>query len=810
MPAIWKSSSEMGESIGGTSHKWTTVFDLLPISPSNRVRHILNVTREIDNFFPGTFDYFNVRVYDDEKTNLLKHWDNTFKYISQAKKEGSKVLVHCKMGVSRSASVVIAYAMKAYDWSFSEALDHVKTNRNCIKPNKNFLTQLETYQGILMAMKNKEKLQRSKSDTNLRSTKDARLLPGSEPTPLIQAFNAAAKKMNVPPFQHRNTNCLPRPKSWSPDSVESAVLLPKQHSMSLENLPPKRDDFRTKNNVRLPCKNGQNYSVSQNHVFQLEEYLSSVKLIVNELESNQKRRCESMRSVASNKDDWDPGEKISPDVLRRNLGGAKQVMKSASAACDKPSTPFVGQKPVSPFSSLRRSESAKAKCASAPIADSEKVGIVIKSKSLDTHAVANTGVAVNKTIVSASFRHSTSDDTRFASQKLNPTPFPGWSRRCTSFNAANPSLSASSSSNSSSSSNVSLSGMSPDLINQLYKNGSKNVKNLRNSYSLREKNATNMMIQSTPKTGDTMAVAKVEKRTNDSDSESNIVNMTIARFADQFSKDFMQCIKKRCKSDETLYESDILSTVNKRLSASSPAEYSSADKTFLGRPTFTWTNRASVPKINNAIKAKRVKNRSLCRTVENLKLNFESKETDSGSSGITTGIAKEPKRGKSLPSSPVASVYMNNTNAALPTSNAAVTEATPKLNYDKLGCEEISVKGLVDRYEVTKLKGAVTDAANAFTATANTINTTASPIFTNLNAHLKRAQHRFTNTVSDKSATLNATNIIHPKPPPIPHSPIVVKPPSNILHAKRMQQENSPSFASIRQHFNSASAYNTM
>lgn len=141
------------------------------------------MTREIDNFFPGTFEYFNVRVYDDEKTNLLKYWDDTFRYISRAKAEGSKVLVHCKMGVSRSASVVIAYAMKAYQWEFQQALEHVKKRRSCIKPNKNFLNQLETYSGMLDAMKNKEKLQRSKSETNLKSTKDARLLPGSEPTP---------------------------------------------------------------------------------------------------------------------------------------------------------------------------------------------------------------------------------------------------------------------------------------------------------------------------------------------------------------------------------------------------------------------------------------------------------------------------------------------------------------------------------------------------------------------------------------------------------------------------------------------------
>lgn len=783
------------------------------------------------------FEYYNVRVYDDEKTNLLKHWDKTFKYISQAKKEGSKVLVHCKMGVSRSASVVIAYAMKAYDWSFSEALDHVKLNRNCIKPNKNFLTQLETYQGILLAMKNREKLQRSKSDTNLRSTKDARLLPGSEPTPLIQAFNAAAKKTLATPFHQRTVNCLPRAKSWSPDSVESSVLLPKQLSLSLENLPPDdlRDDLKTKN-VRVPngrLRNCQNYSVSQNHVFQLDEYLSSVKSIVSELESHhQKRRSESIRSVNSNNSsDWDPGDKISPDVIRRN--SAKQVIKSTtSSTCDKsPTTPLAGQKPVSPFSSMRRSESDRTPSSSSASSSlstttttaatksssTEMEKAVTKSKSLDTQPTA---VAVNKVIVSPTLRHSTSDDTRPTLQSSGNAPFPGWSRRCASFNAPNSTSSTSSttSTSSSSSSNASLSGMASDLNNQLYKSGAETVKNLRNTYTLRDKNAANLLIQSTVnKPGELVplsTMAKVEKRTNDSDSsDTNIANMnSIVRFADQFSKDFMQCIKKRCKSDEALYESDILSTVNKRLSASSPAEYSNTDKSFLGRSTLNWANRVSTPKFISAHhhKTRRVKNSSLRRTVENLKLNFESREADGGGGGGVVGVvndkggfAKEPKRGKSLPSSPVASVYINNT---------APNDTTSKLNYDKLGCEEISVKGLVDRYEVTKLKGAVVDAANAFTATANNINTTTSPIFTNLNAHLKRAQHRLTATVSEKAATFNSNNIIHPKPPPVPHSPIVVKPPANILlTTKRMQQENnSPSFATIRQHFNSASAYNTM
>ncbi|KAM3963593.1 LOW QUALITY PROTEIN: protein phosphatase Slingshot [Aphomia sociella] len=231
----------------------------------NGVRHILNVTREIDNFFPGMFDYLNIRVYDDDRTDLLKHWDNTYKYINKARNEGSKVLVHCKMGISRSASVVIAYAMKAFNWNFDKALNHVKAKRNCIKPNTNFLNQLETYQGILDAMKNKEKLQRSKSETNLKSPKSTSKIENKilDPTPLVLALTGSY---------------IGRPLSWSPDSKLSSELLPPT-SVSLENLV-----YETRH-MLMPYANGT-YSVSPNQIIRLkEEGALSVKHIVNEIEN---------------------------------------------------------------------------------------------------------------------------------------------------------------------------------------------------------------------------------------------------------------------------------------------------------------------------------------------------------------------------------------------------------------------------------------------------------------------------------------------------------------------------------------------
>ncbi|XP_004627403.1 protein phosphatase Slingshot homolog 3 isoform X2 [Octodon degus] len=117
----------------------------------NRVSHILNMAREIDNFFPDRFIYYNVRLWDEESAQLLPHWKETHRFIEAARTQGTRVLVHCKMGVSRSAATVLAYAMKQYGWSLEQALLHVQELRPIVRPNPGFLRQLQTYQGILTA-----------------------------------------------------------------------------------------------------------------------------------------------------------------------------------------------------------------------------------------------------------------------------------------------------------------------------------------------------------------------------------------------------------------------------------------------------------------------------------------------------------------------------------------------------------------------------------------------------------------------------------------------------------------------------------
>ncbi|KAK7925735.1 hypothetical protein WMY93_008045 [Mugilogobius chulae] len=209
------------------------------------VQYILNVTREIDNFFPGLFEYHNIRVYDEEATDLLAYWNDTYKFIARAKKAGSKCLVHCKMGISRSAATVIAYAMKEYGWDLNKAFDYVKERRTVTKPNPSFMRQLEEYQGILVASKQRHnKLWRSHSDSDLsehheplsKSLAQPNSLGRSDPHNQTPSSGPSVKELleslGAPPNTVKPSSSQSDPKSKQ--SSSSAEGLPSLSAQSLE------------------------------------------------------------------------------------------------------------------------------------------------------------------------------------------------------------------------------------------------------------------------------------------------------------------------------------------------------------------------------------------------------------------------------------------------------------------------------------------------------------------------------------------------------------------------------------------------
>lgn len=127
----------------------TTAMDLDWLKKHN-ISHILTIEtcplpQKIETFMPHiTFQYFHLA--DMPRADILSLFQSSFEFLDKALESGGTVLVHCFYGVSRSATLVIAYLMKKYSMSFSDAYELVKQKRKIAYPNRGFQEQLKLYE----------------------------------------------------------------------------------------------------------------------------------------------------------------------------------------------------------------------------------------------------------------------------------------------------------------------------------------------------------------------------------------------------------------------------------------------------------------------------------------------------------------------------------------------------------------------------------------------------------------------------------------------------------------------------------------
>uniref|UniRef100_A0A4W3IIC6 Dual specificity phosphatase 16 n=1 Tax=Callorhinchus milii TaxID=7868 RepID=A0A4W3IIC6_CALMI len=107
------------------------------------IGYVLNASNTCPkpDFIPES-RFLRVPVNDSFCEKILPWLDNSVEFIEKAKASNGRVLVHCLAGISRSATIAIAYIMKRMDMSLDEAYRFVKEKRPTISPNFNFLGQL--------------------------------------------------------------------------------------------------------------------------------------------------------------------------------------------------------------------------------------------------------------------------------------------------------------------------------------------------------------------------------------------------------------------------------------------------------------------------------------------------------------------------------------------------------------------------------------------------------------------------------------------------------------------------------------------
>ena len=86
---------------------------------------------------------FCVEVGDllSETSKIQTYFSDLFEFINIHSPKG-KIFFHCWKGVSRSATMLIAWIMKKYGMTCENAIEYIKQYRPCIEPNIGFHSAL--------------------------------------------------------------------------------------------------------------------------------------------------------------------------------------------------------------------------------------------------------------------------------------------------------------------------------------------------------------------------------------------------------------------------------------------------------------------------------------------------------------------------------------------------------------------------------------------------------------------------------------------------------------------------------------------
>ena len=87
-----------------------------------------------------------VKISDFPNRNIIKYFGECLNFMNGEE----KTLVHCKLGTSRSATIVIAYLMWKQKMKYEEAYNYVKDKRKRIGPNYGFKQQLKIFDNLLI------------------------------------------------------------------------------------------------------------------------------------------------------------------------------------------------------------------------------------------------------------------------------------------------------------------------------------------------------------------------------------------------------------------------------------------------------------------------------------------------------------------------------------------------------------------------------------------------------------------------------------------------------------------------------------
>mmetsp|Transcript_7048 Transcript_7048/g.15628 ORF Transcript_7048/g.15628 Transcript_7048/m.15628 type:complete len:323 (-) Transcript_7048:35-1003(-) len=107
------------------------------------ITHVINASNVLVEYVKKEgVEYFEVPIPDDDQAKMHPFFADAVKFVTAAQRAGGRVLIHCKVGISRSATLTICTVMHLNKWHLRKAFRHVARCREIICPSQTFREQL--------------------------------------------------------------------------------------------------------------------------------------------------------------------------------------------------------------------------------------------------------------------------------------------------------------------------------------------------------------------------------------------------------------------------------------------------------------------------------------------------------------------------------------------------------------------------------------------------------------------------------------------------------------------------------------------
>ena len=112
---------------------------------NNKIYNILSLTSDTPKILSTKLNQKIIDINDFSNENIIQYFYECIQFIENS----NKVFVHCNKGISRSATIVIAYIMWKNHYNYIDSFFYVKNKRNFISPNEGFIQQLKIFERLL-------------------------------------------------------------------------------------------------------------------------------------------------------------------------------------------------------------------------------------------------------------------------------------------------------------------------------------------------------------------------------------------------------------------------------------------------------------------------------------------------------------------------------------------------------------------------------------------------------------------------------------------------------------------------------------